>query len=345
MGDADITRDQFDAAKRKTRLIAQRNTYIVDADFNDVGQVSDYQRAELAYLLAQGKKLRFGTGWNITGGSNQVTVSSGKALLDIGGISYVLDSAAAQNVSGWTTPSGNTRNDVLYLDISFSIFDQADDTEIINPAVGVEACVYEKLVYTLVKLEGTLGGGVPSIPTAPAGHYYVGIATIARASGVATIANIDISSQLTPWFPTNAIVFFAQGTEAAYGKVSAEAAAWSDSGAGMFDTAWAVPEGVATWYTKRRIQIYKDKRFNKVRLRCMARNENASHTTNFGITVGSFARQTLTITTQTWTFKEIIVDVSTAVEGADIAAIIELQSENSTNTPMITKVEVAGILE
>lgn len=207
MGTADITRDQFNAAKNVVRKIAQRNVYIVDADFNEQGQISDYRLTELAYLMAQGRSVRFGTGWVITGGSNQISITAGKALVQLAtSQSYILNQTSSPlNVTGWTTPSGGNRTDILYADISLPIIDVGDDPTIVNPTVGIEACVDQRLTYTLVKLQGTVGGGVPTIPTAPAGHYYVAICQIARTSGQATIADSSITNLLDLWETPNVV--------------------------------------------------------------------------------------------------------------------------------------------
>lgn len=337
MGDADITRDQFNSSKRVMRKIAQRDYYIVDADFNEVGQILDYRLTEALNLIAQGIAVRFGSGWVISGGSNQIEVSAGKALINISSSqSYILTLTGNQAVTGFTTPSGGNRNDVVYLDISFPIFDVGDDATLVNPTVGKEACVDLRLAFSFVVLQGTIGGGVPSIPTAPAGHYYVSVAQIARTSGVATINAIDIRSQITMWEPLRENVVWTQAQQAAAGASNAEVADW-DNAANVLS---APQEATATYYKKIRVPLWKTTGFNTVVIRFEVRmSPGSTGSPNLRFTVNGFPAVTWFESSTTWHRVEKEVRVDSAVTNADIFALLELQSAgaNSTDTLQVRK--------
>lgn len=345
MGTADITRDQFNAAKNVVRKIAQRNVYIVDADFNEQGQVSDYRLTELAYLLAQGRNVRFGSGWATSGGSNQISITAGKALVQLAtGQSYILNQTSSPlNVTGWTTPSGGNRTDILYADISMPIIDVGDDPTIVNPTVGIEACVDQRLTYTLVKLQGTVGGGVPTIPTAPAGHYYVAICQIARTSGQATINSGDITRFLTPWTPLQEIVFWSQTLAATYGH-NTNAVAWGAVETTAFAT--PTPDSADIWYKKAIVPIWKTASFNRIKVRGMVRRLNLNSLgENYGMTVNGFSRVIGTGTSDTYVYREMVQDVSSAADGADLQTAIELCSADGVNSYLLQQLQVVGYLE
>ncbi|MCK9568825.1 hypothetical protein M0R72_07790 [Candidatus Pacearchaeota archaeon] len=207
MGDANITRDQFTEFKTDGSTVLlkymQQGTYIADSDFNEVGQVSSQRAARHLWNLIKRQNVRFSTGWAITGGTNSVTVSAGDAALLVNmkragtllptvtdsDKAYIFHLAANTNVTAWTTPAG-ARTDCLYLDITLPIYDSVDDTTLVNPAIGKETSVDQRLLFAFAKREGY---SVP--PTAPTDHYYVAIATIARTAS-ATIADNTITNLL-----------------------------------------------------------------------------------------------------------------------------------------------------
>ena len=206
MGDANITRDQFSEFKANGSTVLhkymQQGTYIADSDFNEVGQISSQRAARHLWNLIKRQNVRFSAGWNITGGSNQVTVSAGDAALLVNikragtSLLTVADSDKAyifhltSNTNVTCPTQTTTRTDCLYLDITLPIIDSVDDATLVNPAIGKETSVDQRLTFAFAKREGY---SVP--PTAPSGHYYVAIATIARTAS-ATIADGSITNLL-----------------------------------------------------------------------------------------------------------------------------------------------------
>lgn len=355
MGDAGITRDQFVASKRLIRKVAQGkvalgggnygSTYIADADFNEAGQLSDYRLTELANFLVAGQKVRFGAGWGMNGSTNQVVIAAGKAMIAINSDQHYLLALTAQTtVSGFTTPSGGTRIDLIYVDVSFPIFDSVDDVTLINPDIGLETAVDVRLSFTIEKLQGTINGGVPTLPTPPAGHYYVTIAQISRSDGVATINNVDITNQLTQWVPLQAIVLDSWSQAAPVGANNNEVADW-DQEANVLATGQTAS---ATYYKKYRLGTRKTSSFNTVVLWAEIRMKTGSSSTpNLRFTVGSFAAVTWLDSSQSWHWIEKKVRVDSAADGADLTAYLELQTpgSNSTDTYYVRKIVVLGTLE
>jgi hypothetical protein len=211
MGDANITRDQFTEFKANGSTVMlkymQQGTYIADSDFNEVGQISSHRAARHLWNLIKRQNVRFSTGWAITGGISgglgKVTVSAGDAALLVNMTragtllptvadsdkAYILHLTSNTDVTGWTTPGG-ARTDCLYLDITLPIIDSVNDATLVNPAIGKETAVDQRLTFAFAKREGY---SVP--PTAPTDHYYVAIATIARTAS-ATIADNMITNLL-----------------------------------------------------------------------------------------------------------------------------------------------------
>lgn len=198
MGDYSITRDQYDETKAVQRKIVQTGTQALDSDINEIGQISDQRAARILWNLIVQENSRFGTGWVITGGISgglgQVTVSAGDAAIMVEtDKARVFTLATNTNITGWTTPGG-TRTDCLYLDITLPIIDSHtppdNDVTLVNPAWGKETAVDQRLAFSFVKYEG-----YSAPPTAPAGHYYVGIATISRTAS-ATITDGMITNLL-----------------------------------------------------------------------------------------------------------------------------------------------------
>jgi hypothetical protein len=209
MGDANITRSQFTEFKTDGSTVMlkymQQGTYIADSDFNEVGQISSQRAARHLWNLIKRQNSRFSTGWTITGGSNQVTVSAGDAALLVnltraGALlatiadsdkAYIFHLASNTNVTCPTQTT--TRTDCLYLDVTIPIIDSStgEDQTLVNPAIGKETAVDQRLKFAFAVYANS---SVPPTPV-PSGHYYVAIATIARTAS-ATIPDNTITNLL-----------------------------------------------------------------------------------------------------------------------------------------------------
>ncbi len=370
MGDADITRDQFLASKRVIRKIAQRDTYIVDADFNEAGQVADFRLNELARLSTDGAQARSGSGWALTGGTNQITVAAGQAVLNISSSqSYVVTLAANQTVSGFTTPSGGNRNDVIYLDISFPIYDVADDATLVNPAVGTEACVDQRLSLSFVVLQGSIGGGLPSIPTAPTGHYYIALAEIARTSGVATISDGNITNKLRIFQPLlsygevsikgniavdagitidgadlseSTDVLYCQALAAAYSA----GAVITDYGSAFENCFRSASAGSAVSGTVLKIVAYRRRNYKKIRARFEFLQDNTTSGNQATLTVNALSPAVFTRSSSSgnWEFVELEVDVTSVAEDGALDILIKMITASPfTGNSGMRKLVIEGV--
>lgn len=370
MGDADITRDQFLASKRVMRKIAQRNTYIVDADFNEQAQISDYRLTEALYNMSVRTPIRFAAGWVMTGGSNQVQVAAGQAIVNINaGQSYVLTLPSVESITGFTTPSGGNRIDIVYLDISLLIYDVGNDPTLINPAVGVECCVDQRLAFTFMKLQGTVGGGAPALPTPAAGHYYVQVAQIARTNGVATINNSDITNAVTLWSPLHsdghvqlagsmsvaaditidgvdldksADVLYCQTLQAAYSN----GAVITDYGSAYEQCFMSAASGSGVSGTVLKIVAYRRRNYKKIRARMELRQDNSTSGNDVSLTVNALTPAVFHRTSSGGTFEsvELEVDVSGVTENAALDILIKMITATPfTGLSGIRKVVIEGV--
>ncbi len=370
MGTADITRDQFSVSKRVLRKIAQRDTYIVDADFNEAGQVADYRLNEVARLATDGAQARSGSGWALTGGSNQIVVAAGQAILNIStSQSFVVTLTGNQTITGFTTPSGGNRNDVVYLDISFPIIDVGDDATLINPAVGTEACVDQRLSLAFVVLQGSIGGGLPSIPAAPTGHYYIALAEIARTSGVATISNGNITNKLRIFEPLlsygdvsvkgnlpvdTAItidgVDLSESVDVLYSQTLA--AAYSENSVITdYDSAYAncfrpASSGSGVSNTVLKIAAYRRRNYKRIRAKFEFRQDNSTSSNQVSLTVNALTPAVFTRVSSAgaYEFVELTVDVSGVTENAILDIAIKMITASPyTGSSGIRKVVIEGV--
>jgi len=386
MGDANITRDQFSEFKANGSTVLhkymQQGTYIADSDFNEVGQISSQRAARHLWNLIKRQNVRFSTGWNITGGSNQVTVSAGDAALLVNikraGTSlltvadsdkaYIFHLTSNTNVT-CPTQTTSARTDCLYLDITLPIIDSVDDATLVNPAIGKETSVDQRLTFAFATREGY---AVP--PTAPSGHYYVAIATIARTAS-ATIANNTIMNLLDQYntiedvelavsylkadgtrsltsdmavtaaktidgldLSETAEIIYTQALAAPYNS-DAEIADWSNDKT----SAWSLNAGSNSYKKKLRISYYK--RVNAKRLYVKFEhgwgNYNNS-TVRVTVNGATPVTQITPFSGDGWSgvFFTMVVDISGIVTNADANILIEMISNNGTGTLAIRRLLV-----
>ena len=332
--------------------------------------MADFRLNELARLSTDGAQARSGSGWGLTGGTNQITVAAGQAVLNISSSqSYVVTLTGNQTVSGFTTPSGGNRNDVVYLDISLPIFDVADDATLVNPAVGTEACVDQRLSLTFVVLQGSIGGGLPSIPAAPTGHYYIALAEIARTSGVASISNGNITNKLRIFEPLlsygdvsikgniavdagitidgvdlneSADVLYSQTLAAAY----SEGSVITDYGSAYENCFRPAAAGSAVSNTVLKVAAYRRRNYKKIRAKFEFRQDNTTTGNQATLTVNALTPAVFTRSSSSgnWEFVELEVDVAAVAEDAILDIVIKLITASPyTGSCGIRKVVIEGV--
>jgi len=84
------------------------------------------------------------------------------------------------------------RTDIVYLDVWDREVGSVEDTNLINPAIGVETCVRLKREAAVRVAEGTA-----TLPSAPAGHAFLPLALLRRPVNQAQITNIE---DIRPFF-------------------------------------------------------------------------------------------------------------------------------------------------
>ena len=187
MGDYNVTRDQWDEAKKVALKILQSGVFVTDADYNEMNRVLENKVNRLTRALSMrtmtGVRVGNAYAWK-SGGTNTISLNRGDAFVPRPGASgefiHIFEDYDITK-GGWTTPSGGDRTDWLYLDIYYDIVDSDDDVGLINPDVAEETMVDVRLKVDWKQQEG---GSFPSPPT---GHNYVKIVTIARLNGNAQI--------------------------------------------------------------------------------------------------------------------------------------------------------------
>lgn len=171
---ASVTRTQFDPTRGVVKKIFQKGRYVLDADLNEQSDILvDVDRLNLSSLL-QDANIRFGDGFKVegTGATQQVTIRAGRAAFQITSErAIILDLASDYNLTGFTAHSGD-RVDYVYLDILVDEIDSSEDSSLVNPNVGQETCVDERISYTFAISESGPPGAAPN------GHVYVNLATV-----------------------------------------------------------------------------------------------------------------------------------------------------------------------
>jgi hypothetical protein len=188
-----FSRNTFDPAKGYVSVRLQQGVPLVDADWNELSDVTRneaYSAAQLAVADGAVKGFAF-----LPGGPNDPVNVGGSGCVDgrpfdTGLMRYDAQpwrdagQAAADGVPvlpALTTPAAD-RTDVCYLDVWEREVGKAEDANLVNPAIGVETSVRLRRVVTMRVAEGT-----DTVPPAPPGHRHVPLALFRRQAGTDTI--------------------------------------------------------------------------------------------------------------------------------------------------------------
>jgi hypothetical protein len=201
-----FSRDTFDVNKRYTAVRLQQGVPLVDADWNEL---QDVTRNEL-YLAILGlvpsvcspSMLLTGAGNNDLQLNTGIAIVQGRPALLPNPLRYSTQrytnaaTAAADGVPvtpPLTTPS-QPRTDFVFIDIFEREVTSAEDGSIVNPAIGVETAVRLRREVVLRVSEAGQTVGIP------VGHTGIMIATINRPAGVAAITT-DMIDDIMPRSP------------------------------------------------------------------------------------------------------------------------------------------------
>jgi hypothetical protein len=188
-----FSRDTFDLTKRYVAVRLEQGVPLVDADWNELQDVTRFELYEALLAAAPNVAQRSGLALAPAGAGNDLTLSAGVAV--VGGRPLVLSSAlqystqryanaatAAHDSVAAVTPipltqPGGARTDAVYLDVFEREVTSAEDANLINGAIGIETSTRLKREVALRVAEGA------AMPGAPAGHTFLQIAQLNRTAG------------------------------------------------------------------------------------------------------------------------------------------------------------------
>jgi hypothetical protein len=198
-----FSRNTFDPSKTYVAVRLQQGVPLVDADWNELQDVTRNEVYDGLGLLLTNALPSSGL-ICISGIANDFTISPGTAV--VGGrpvrvataIRYTTQryanaaTAAAdgvQPVPPLTTPNAN-RTDTVFLDIFEREVSSSEDPNLINSAIGVETAVRLRREVVLRVAEGTTVA-----PPPPPGHTFFPIALLQRVAGQANIGPFAFDEQ------------------------------------------------------------------------------------------------------------------------------------------------------
>jgi Family of unknown function (DUF6519) len=200
-----FSRNTFDATRNYIGVRMQQGVPLVDADWNEM---DDAIRNEIYSGLNQvfPDGVEPGTqNFQISQAgapANNLAMAGGAVL--VGGRPLRFASTTTYTAQPWfnnptkaqkdgiavipplTTPTGN-RTDLAFLDVWEREVRSTEDTNLVNPLIGVETCVRLKREFALRVAEG-----VQTLPAAPTGHSFVPLAFLNRLAAQANIITAQI---------------------------------------------------------------------------------------------------------------------------------------------------------
>ncbi|MDH4186662.1 MAG: DUF6519 domain-containing protein, partial [Nitrospira sp.] len=210
-----FSRDTFDRLKHYIGVRLQQGVPIVDADWNELEDIRRYElQAFLKWFVGSGvpsgnngfqiqavaepNDLSIRGGDGTAEGTGRILVE-GLDVLNESDVRYtaqpLFNNAAlgaewgVDPIPPLTTPAGN-RTDMVYLDVWEREVDSTEDTDLVNPAIGVETCVRTKREWAVRVVEGST-----AVPAPTAGHTFYGLAQLTRIGGAAVISAGGISDR------------------------------------------------------------------------------------------------------------------------------------------------------
>lgn len=213
-----FSRNTFDRLKRYVGVRLQQGVPLIDADWNEQEDIRKFElQAFLKWFAGSGVPLGnngfqiiaasgANNNFDITGGDG-TALGAGRCLVD--GWDVMIESTLRYSnqplynnatlagqwgvapIAPLTTP-GAVRVDTVYLDVWEREVDSGEDSDLINPAIGLETCVRLKREWAVRVAEGSL-----SLPAPAAGHSFYAIARLNRAAGSAAITAAQIEDLRT----------------------------------------------------------------------------------------------------------------------------------------------------
>lgn len=203
-----FSRNTFDRLKHYVGVRLQQGVPLIDADWNEQEDIRKFElQAFLKWFAGNGVPngndgfrvlAAAGTtnNFDINGG-NGTAPGAGRILVE--GMDAMLESTMRYSnqplynnptlAARWgvavipplTTP-GAAREDLVYIDVWEREVDSSEDSNLINPAIGIESCVRLRREWAVRVAQSAV-----SLPAAPVGHGYYPLARIKRPAGNAAI--------------------------------------------------------------------------------------------------------------------------------------------------------------
>lgn len=212
------SRDTFDRLKHYVGVRLQQGVPLIDADWNEQEDIRKFElRAFLKWFAGNGVP-RGNDGFLIMAaagttnnfdirGGNGTAEGAGRCIVE--GLDVMLESTMRYSsqplhnnpalagqwgvspIAPLTTPAAD-RLDTVYLDVWEREVDGSEDTDLINPTIGLESCVRIKREWAVRVAQGSL-----SPPAPGAGHVFYPLARLKRPGGNAAIASAMIEDLRT----------------------------------------------------------------------------------------------------------------------------------------------------
>lgn len=213
-----FSRNTFDTLKHYVGVRLQQGVPLIDADWNEQEDIRKFELQAFLKWFAGNGVPKGNDGFRIlaaTGNNNDFDISGGDGTPEGAGrclvegfdvmnettgrysaqLLYNNAGLASQwgvdPVSPLTTP-GSNRIDTVYLDVWEREVDSSEDSDLINPAIGMESCVRMRREWAVRVVQGSL-----TLPAPAAGHFFYPIARLKRPAGSATISSSQIEDLRT----------------------------------------------------------------------------------------------------------------------------------------------------
>ena len=185
----DYSRFSYDETKNYMMVLKEQGVELLDDEINAMQEIQmTALRRLVKEIVGDGA---FGDAFKIVGTSatNDFTITAGKLLLDgwlpsLGSNTTYGGQPLSQSVL--TTPSGSDRTDEVYLDVWFEEIDAVEDTNILDPTLGVRTSCRWQMQWAVKVAEN---GTVPAdgLDGQNKYHWHYHLATLNRLDGNATI--------------------------------------------------------------------------------------------------------------------------------------------------------------
>jgi hypothetical protein len=220
-----FSRDTFDQLKHYVGVRLQQGVPLVDADWNEQEDIRKHElRTFLKWFVGNGVP-KGNDGFRIIpleAGNNDFTIKGGDGTAEGAGRCLVegwdvmiegdirykeqklflneddeANKWGVEPLAQLSPPSSGERTDTVYLDVWEREVDAQDDSDMVNPAIGIETCVRIKREWVVRVAQGLaqqdgLHQYLGDNNIFPPGHVYYPIARLNRKAGINTIAGQDI---------------------------------------------------------------------------------------------------------------------------------------------------------